>query len=76
MGPLNNELMLQRRGYTDIETAKLLGMSPNMLRRWRLTGQGPRYRKLSGGAVRYFAEDIEAFILTSPSGGGHQTEAN
>lgn len=70
MRALNNApAATERRGYTDVETAKLLGMSTATIRRWRLTGQGPKYRKL-GGSVRYFAEDIEAFIASAPTGGG------
>jgi len=65
---------LERRGYTDIETARILGVATATARRWRLTGKGPRYRKLSG-AVRYFAEDIEAYIQGAPSGGGSQEAA-
>ena len=59
----------ERRGQTDVETAKLLGISVATVRRWRLLGTGPRYRKF-GGAVRYFPDDIEAFIANAPSGGG------
>ncbi len=59
----------ERRGHTDIETAQLLGISVATCRRWRLLGKGPKYRKL-GGAVRYFPEDIEAYIKGAPSGGG------
>ena len=58
-----------RRGHTDIETANLLGVSVATTRRWRQRGTGPRFRKF-GGAVRYFREDIEAFITSAPSGGG------
>ena len=58
-----------RRGYTDIETARLLGVSVATVRRWRLTGHGPKYRKF-GGSVRYFTEDIDAFIASAPTGGG------
>ncbi len=59
----------ERRGRTDVETAQVLGVSVATVRRWRLMGAGPRFRKL-GGAVRYFSEDIEAFIAGAPSGGG------
>ena len=59
----------ERRGYTDIETARILGVSVATARRWRLLDKGPKYRKF-GGAVRYFREDIEAFIAGAPSGGG------
>jgi len=70
MGALHNAPpSLERRGHTDIETARLLGVSTATVRRWRLTGQGPKYRKF-GGSVRYLAEDIESFIATSPTGGG------
>lgn len=67
----------ERRGYNDVETARILGVSPATLRRWRLNGKGVRYRKLSGsGCVRYFIEDIEAYIKDSPCGGGTgKTEA-
>lgn len=60
---------ITRRGHTDIETASLLGVSVATVRRWRLLNTGPRFRKF-GGAVRYFREDIEAFIAGAPSGGG------
>ncbi len=70
MGTLHKAVpALERRGHTDIQTAELLGVSVATVRRWRLTGQGPKYRKF-GGAVRYFAEDIDAFIAGAPSGGG------
>ena len=57
-----------RHGYTDVETARLLGISAATTRRWRLLGQGPKFRKF-GGAVRYMPEDIEAYIQGSESGG-------
>lgn len=59
----------ERRGFTDVETARMLGISTATARRWRLRGTGPKFRKF-GGAVRYFREDIEAFIAGAPSGGG------
>ena len=61
----------ERRGFTDVETARMLGISPATARRWRLMGTGPKFRKF-GGAVRYFREDIEAFITSAPSGGGRE----
>ena len=51
MAAQNKSIPTERRGFTDIETARLLGMSTATIRRWRLTGQGPKYRKF-GGAVR------------------------
>ena len=41
--------------------AKLLNLSPATLRLWRSLGKGPQYVKC-GGAVRYKAEDITAWI--------------
>ena len=41
--------------------AKFLGMSPGTLRWWRSIGRGPQFVKC-GGAVRYRAEDITAWI--------------
>lgn len=70
---LNNTALTEKRGLTDIESAHLLGVSVPTMRRWRLLGQGPRFRKF-GGAVRYFREDIEAFIVGAPSGGGRSAE--
>ena len=69
MAAQNKSIPTERRGFTDIETARLLGMSTATIRRWRLTGQGPKYRKF-GGAVRYFVDDIETFIAGAPSGFG------
>jgi len=70
MGADHNALLAtDRRAFTDIETARLLRISVATVRRWRLVGEGPRYRKF-GGSVRYFLEDIETFIAGAPSGGG------
>lgn len=68
-------VILTERSYTDIETAKILGLSAATIRRWRLTGMGPKYRKF-GGAVRYSHEDIEAYINGAPSGGGAEASRN
>jgi predicted site-specific integrase-resolvase len=44
--------------------ARLLGVAPATLERWRWAGRGPRYRKL-GRCVRYALEDLEAFVAAS-----------
>ena len=46
---------------TEIQTAEVLGLKPQTLRSWRLTGEGPRYRKI-GAAVRYHPTDLEEYI--------------
>lgn len=43
------------------QTALYLGVSVSTLRRWRLVGSGPVYRKLNG-SVRYSPIDIQKFI--------------
>lgn len=49
--------------------ADYLGVSVATMRRWRLFGAGPRYRKI-GGSVRYDINDLENFLNSCPSGGG------
>lgn len=56
------------RFLTEHEVADRLAMSVKTLQRWRLLGQGPRFRKF-GGAVRYSVGDIEAWADSTPSGG-------
>ncbi len=41
--------------------AERLGLSVRTLQRWRVTGQGPTFRKL-GKRVGYTAGDLEAFL--------------
>jgi predicted DNA-binding transcriptional regulator AlpA len=57
-----------QRFLTEQQVAAQLGMSIKTLQRWRLLGQGPRFRKF-GGAVRYSVADIEAWAEAVPSGG-------
>lgn len=59
---------------TDIEVAAYLGISVSTVRRWRLTGGGPRWVRI-GTSVRYPLGDLEAFVASLPSGGGTQAGA-
>ncbi len=60
--------------FRECEVATLLSVSVKTLRNWRVTGQGPPFRKLSR-LVRYAAEDLETWtdarrrISTSDRGG-------
>jgi excisionase family DNA binding protein len=45
---------------TEREAAPRIGVAPGTLRNWRRQGRGPAYLKV-GKAVRYRAEDIEAW---------------
>ena len=47
---------------TPAELAAYLSMSPKALERWRSTGDGPRYIKLSKSTVRYAREDVDEFV--------------
>jgi hypothetical protein len=54
------------RLYTEKEVAEILSVSLASLRRWRLAGIGPNFRKLRGtAAVRYRQEDLDAYIDAS-----------
>lgn len=44
------------------DAAQYLSVKPETLTRWRWSGNGPRYYKV-GGAVRYKAEDLDAFLI-------------
>lgn len=41
--------------------AEITGLSQVTLRRWRMTGGGPRFVRL-GRAVRYRSDDVNAFV--------------
>jgi predicted DNA-binding transcriptional regulator AlpA len=56
------------RFLTEQQVADRLALSVKTLQRWRLLGQGPRFRKF-GGAVRYSVVDIETWMASTPSGG-------
>ncbi|MGE3541317.1 MAG: helix-turn-helix transcriptional regulator [Candidatus Tectimicrobiota bacterium] len=46
---------------TPEQAAALLNLKSKTLARWRWAGYGPRFIKI-GGAVRYAAHDLQAFI--------------
>ena len=43
----------------DVEVARLCGVEVSTVRKWRLLGRGPRYRKV-GRCVRYDPDDVMA----------------
>lgn len=47
------------------EAARVLGVAPQTLARWRVEGRGPRYRKVSS-RVLYDASDVDAFAVAHP----------
>jgi predicted DNA-binding transcriptional regulator AlpA len=64
----NLEALLNER-----DVSRITGLSVASIRRWRLLRQGPRYLKISS-AVRYRAEDVQAWLESRPTGGGQPTE--
>jgi predicted DNA-binding transcriptional regulator AlpA len=55
---------IQKRYLTEREVSELTGLAVPTLRNWRHLGRGPVYHKvpLGGRAVRYFLEDVLAFM--------------
>jgi predicted DNA-binding transcriptional regulator AlpA len=49
--------------------AEYYGVSVATIRRWRLVGDGPPYRKF-GASVRYSQSDLDAWANSRPTGGG------
>ncbi len=58
----------QERFINDQQLASQLGLQPATLRKWRITGFGPKFRRF-GRAVRYSENDINLWLATTPSGG-------
>jgi len=50
------------------EVAQVLGCSLATLRRWRLLGTGPRFRKI-GALCRYSKSDLQDWLVSRPTGG-------
>ncbi|MEI7606820.1 MAG: helix-turn-helix domain-containing protein [Rhodospirillaceae bacterium] len=50
---------------TTREVAAVLRVNPGSVERWRRTGAGPPFRRLSGGAIRYSINDVNAFIAAA-----------
>ena len=50
------------RLLTPQQVADMLGLTERTSERWRITGEGPRYSKLSRSTVRYQRDDVAAFV--------------
>lgn len=71
MSNTNQESNRSPRLLTESETAEMLSVSVFCLRKWRRTGRGPAWLKLTeaiGGAVRYDADDLLAYIAARKRG--------
>ena len=54
---------MERLLLTTQEAAQLLRLKPCTLDRWRHTGNGPKFVKVGGRAVRYLRKDLEDFLV-------------
>lgn len=52
---------------TDTQVAPILNVKPSTLRKWRLTGEGPTFRRLGPRIVRYFEDDVKAYLESLPA---------
>ena len=52
---------------TTTEAAKRLGKSPELLRRWRMEGNGPKYTKLGPRTVVYDVADLDEWTADRKS---------
>jgi predicted DNA-binding transcriptional regulator AlpA len=57
------ETQTPRPLLTAPQAAERLGVPPSVLERWRGSGEGPAYIKLSGKVVRYRQEDLDEFVV-------------
>ena len=53
--------------------ASITGMSVKTLRKWRLLGRGPSWKKF-GGSVRYDLAELDNWIRRCPAGGASSLE--
>lgn len=63
------ERVLMGQYFNEKQLAHLLSVSLAALRRWRYSGVGPKFTKF-GASVRYALNDVEAWIVARPTGGG------
>jgi hypothetical protein len=49
-----------------LEAASYLGIKPQTLRKWRVTGSGPKFCRLGGRRIiRYRIRDLEKFVKSA-----------
>lgn len=61
---------IKRQLFSEVETAKILGISRFALRGLRLSGKGPVYYRYSRTLIRYKREDLVTFM----KGAKHEAE--
>jgi predicted DNA-binding transcriptional regulator AlpA len=66
-------MLSEQNMLKDTDVARRIGVSLAAVRRWRITGRGPRALKI-GVSVRYRVEDLEAWIASLPTLGSDGEE--
>lgn len=52
-----------RSPWFNTEAASIyIGSTPGTMRAWRASGEGPRYHAIHGKMVRYYVDDLDAFV--------------
>ena len=67
----NNESVSSRLYLTSTEAAQLLGITAGTLHKWRASGDGPCYVKITNKLIGYRESDLVDFIaanVVDPSG--------
>ena len=53
---------MEPKFLTEQEAAEVLNRKPVTLRKWRMTGKGPKFIKDPEGGIHYEMEDIEMWV--------------
>lgn len=55
------EVILQKFVWTEDDLSVFMGVTLYTLRKWRTTGEGPKYHKFGGG-VRYIRREVFEYL--------------
>jgi DNA-binding transcriptional MerR regulator len=62
MGSRKDTNVTVPRYLTTRQAAEYLGVQPNTLRVWRVSGRGPKYSKTETGRILYAAADLATWL--------------
>ena len=46
----------------EVQAAAFLGISPRALQKWRVTGRGPKFLRLSARCIRYSQAELDRWV--------------